>query len=85
MWAYITVLPTNLKPRLIKSLLSASDSFVVGAISFNDFHLFTIGLPPTKRQMYLSKLPNSFCTSQKAFGIVYSGINFKSIADNGRI
>ena len=34
MWAYMIVLPTNLKPRCLRSLLRASDSFDVALISF---------------------------------------------------
>src|SRR5690606_40866281 len=53
-----------------RSLLRASDSAVVGGTSFSDFHLFTIGLSPTKDQIYLSNDPNSFWTSRNRFALL---------------
>jgi hypothetical protein len=51
MWAYMMVLPTNLKPRLLRSLLIASDSLVLAGTCFIAFQEFCMGLPPVNRQM----------------------------------
>jgi protoporphyrinogen oxidase len=67
MWAYTIVGPTNRNPRFTKSLLIFSLNSDLGGISFSDFHSFRIGLFPTNPQIYLSKLPNSFCTFKNAF------------------
>src|SRR5208282_2186306 len=59
--------PTNLKPRPIISLLIASDSTVRAGTCLSARHWLTRGRPPTKRQTYSLKLPNSFCTARNAF------------------
>src|SRR5512135_3411036 len=68
------VVPTNLNPLLIKSLLMASDSGVLEGISVIFFQLFRTGLPFTNCHMYLSKLPNSFCTFRNALALVTAAL-----------
>src|SRR5690349_22620588 len=65
MYAYMIVDPTNPNPRCLRSLLNASDSGDVAGIP-GVFQSLTFGRPPTNRQQYASKLPNSPCTSRKA-------------------
>src|SRR6267143_2958954 len=55
----MTVEPTKLNPRCLRSLLNASDSDEVAGICRMVFHRFSFGRPSTKRQQYESKLPNS--------------------------
>ena len=61
------VLPTNLNPRRLKSLLMASDAGVLGGTFPIDFQAFCFGSLPTNPQVYLSKLPNSSCTTRNIF------------------
>ena len=69
--------PTNLKSGFLKSLLIVSHSFIVAGISFNDFQLFCRVKLPTNSQIYLSKLPNSFCTSKNTLAFVTEAATFK--------
>ena len=55
--------PTNLNPLFLRSFENASDSGDVARKSLLVRFLFFICLPPTNCHAYLSKLPNSFCTS----------------------
>ena len=77
--------PTNLKPRRKRSLLIASDSVVLAGTCFISRQEFTFGFPPTKFQMYFSKLPNSFCTSRNAFAFSYGGRDLQAVAHNAGI
>src|SRR5699024_11574949 len=62
--------PTKENPRFFKSLLMAVDSAVDAGTSACVAQSFNIGRPPTKRQIYAAKLPNSYCTSKKARAFV---------------
>src|SRR5712691_426814 len=55
MCAYMTVEPTKLNPRRLRSLLNASDSRDIAGISFIAFHRFTRGRPSTNRQHSLAR------------------------------
>jgi len=66
MKAWQIVGPTNLKPHFFKFLLILSDSGELDRSWELFFHLFTIGLPLTKFQIYLSKDLNSICVFRNA-------------------
>jgi hypothetical protein len=69
MWAYTMVEPTNLKPRFLRSLLSASDSGLVAGTCFMSVQRLTIGRPPTKDHRWASRLPISSWSFSTAFAL----------------
>src|SRR5215468_8017124 len=60
--------PTKRKPRLARSLLIASEISVVASTGWPRFRL--IGLPLTKLQIYLSKLPHYLLTWRNALALL---------------
>jgi hypothetical protein len=50
MYAYITVGPTKLNPRRLRSLLNVSDSWELAGICRVVFPRLSLGCPPTNRQ-----------------------------------
>ena len=58
-------------------MLIVSDTFVVAGISFNNLQLFCRLKLPKNSQIYLSKLPNSFCTSKSPLTFVTEAATFK--------
>src|SRR5215831_12959833 len=62
----MTVEPTKLNPRRLRSLLKVSDSGDVVGISFIAFQRFDLGRPSTNRQQYASKVPNSSWIARNA-------------------
>src|SRR4051812_5562369 len=76
--------PTKLNPRFLRSLLNASDSGDVAGISFDVPRLLVCGRPPTNRQQYLSKLPNSL-HCQKGPGVPHRRFYLHAVADDAGI
>jgi hypothetical protein len=78
-WAYIIVEPTNLNPRFLRSLLTASEMSVVAGTCPGSVHAFLMGFPSTNCQMYRSNDPNSSCTLRNAFALVTAAATFKRL------
>ena len=62
--------PTNLKPLFLSSLLIAVDSSVSAGMFVKVFRLWLLVFPFTNFQMYVSKLPCSFCTSRNRWALL---------------
>jgi len=80
-YAYIMVEPVNDIPLFFRSLESASLSAVLAGTSLIVLRLPSIGFPPANCQMYLSKLPNSFCISRNTIAFFLAANTFRNFWD----